>query len=373
MKTLRNLTGILICIIFIGTSMTALAAPKIVCDEPTWEFEKVMEGKEISHSFIIKNPGDEVLNLDNVRGSCGCTAAKPDSKVLQPGGQTEIKTTFNTTGRPGKQTKYVYVHSNDPETKILKLTITGEVEKMPAPRIILSPPSWNMQSIESGVAKETNLTISNTGDEPLEIKTVTPSTTQIQTNFSGPVTLKPEEKLPLHITYTPDIMASTIREKIVITSNDPKRGEAIFNIYGSLNIENKGINLCILKVMEEGENNRIDLYIRNNETYPLNLKVPEAKEPNTAVIPPKNVKRLNLILPRNNSEAGSENLGNINKALQNLKMELSIPLPPPQVSTVKTPPKTEMPPSSDVTNPSFPKTESPPQAKSLEVPEEKSK
>lgn len=373
MRILQNAFWILICIFFLVASMTAWAAPKIACDEPKWEFEKVMEGKELSHSFKVKNQGDEVLNLENVRGSCGCTAAKPVSKVLQPGEETEIKTTFNSTGRTGKQTKYVYVHSNDPETKILKLTITGEVEKKPAPRIILRPPSWNMQTIESGITKETNLTILNTGDQPLEIESLKPSTEQIQTNFKGPSTLKPGEQMSLQITYAPDIMSSTIREKIVISSNDPKRGQSKFNIYGSLNIENKGLSICILNVTEEGENNRIDLYIRNNETYPLNLKVPEAKEPNTAIIPPKNVKRLNLTLPRNNKEEGSENQDIKNEPLRNLKIELSLPLPPQKVSTVKTPPKISPASSGNVAIPTFRRTEAPPPPKKLDVPEGSSK
>ncbi|MBN1900627.1 DUF1573 domain-containing protein, partial [Candidatus Sumerlaeota bacterium] len=331
----------------------------IVCDEPVWEFEKVVEGKDVLHSFIIKNQGDETLNIENIRGSCGCTVAKSEKKVLEPGEQTEIKTTFNTAGRVGKQSKYIYVHTNDPENKMFKLTISGEIEKMPAPRIIFSPPSWNMQSIDSESTRETNLNISNTGDRPLEIKAVKASTEQIKTNFSGPVTLKPQEKMPLHIVFTPDIMASTIREKIIISSNDPKRGEAIFNIYGSLNIDNRGINLCVLKVLEEGEENQIELYIRNNETYPLSFKAPEAKEPNTIVVQPKNVKRLSLTVPGNQKEENPENPGKTNQASSNLKMEISVPLQSIQRSTVKDLPQSAPPSKAEVTLPQEIRKEAP--------------
>lgn len=48
-------------------SATAAAGPKVQVDQPVYAFESIPEGKHISHTFIIKNSGDSVLNITGVK------------------------------------------------------------------------------------------------------------------------------------------------------------------------------------------------------------------------------------------------------------------------------------------------------------------
>ena len=76
--------------------------------------------------------------IENVRTSCGCTAALVSAKRVAPEEEGEIRVTFDSTGRLGKSHKKVTVWSNDPDAPKVTLTMSGtvwsEVEVTP-PRI----------------------------------------------------------------------------------------------------------------------------------------------------------------------------------------------------------------------------------------------
>lgn len=42
--------------------------PRIFCEEPVFDFGSVSEGEEVKHLFIVKNVGDDVLNILSARG-----------------------------------------------------------------------------------------------------------------------------------------------------------------------------------------------------------------------------------------------------------------------------------------------------------------
>jgi hypothetical protein len=65
--------------------------------------------------------------MKEVLTSCGCTGALVDEKEVPPGGTGEIKTTFHTKGFHGTVKKGLTVESNDPENRIVRLTIGGNV------------------------------------------------------------------------------------------------------------------------------------------------------------------------------------------------------------------------------------------------------
>ena len=105
-----------------------LASPKIVFEETEYDFGTVERGTKVTHYFVFKNAGDEPLEIKQVRATCGCTAALATKKVLQPGEEGKIKTTFNSRGYAGKIAKRVIVKTNDPDNPVINLIITGKVQ-----------------------------------------------------------------------------------------------------------------------------------------------------------------------------------------------------------------------------------------------------
>jgi len=101
--------------------------PKIRFDQPDHDFGQVEAGDEVEHTFVFHNAGDGPLSINKVLTSCGCTGALVTEEEIPPGGTGEIKATFHTKGFHGDVKKGLTVESNDPENRLVRLTIGGNV------------------------------------------------------------------------------------------------------------------------------------------------------------------------------------------------------------------------------------------------------
>ena len=99
--------------------------PKIVCDEPNFDFGEKPNTGFIEHSYPIRNAGTLSLEIQNVHASCGCTAVKPSQNVIPPGGEAAIEARLDLRGRSGFQQKSITVQCNDPATPTLILQLKG--------------------------------------------------------------------------------------------------------------------------------------------------------------------------------------------------------------------------------------------------------
>lgn len=106
-------------------SSPAELAPKIVCDEPLFDFGEKNNTESVEHDYKIRNTGTLSLEIRSVRASCGCTAVKPSQDVVPPGGEASILARLDLRGRNGYQQKSITVESNDPQTPNLILTLKG--------------------------------------------------------------------------------------------------------------------------------------------------------------------------------------------------------------------------------------------------------
>ena len=111
-----------------ATKADGPGAPKLVVDNPKFEFGKVKEGEEISHVFKIKNEGTAELIIANVSPACGCTASD-FTKTLAPGAEGVIKLSVKTAGMSGWTERYADVISNDKTQPNLKLWVKMDVQK----------------------------------------------------------------------------------------------------------------------------------------------------------------------------------------------------------------------------------------------------
>lgn len=100
-------------------------SPKIFCEGSSYNFGTVINTKIIKHTFIIKNIGDDVLKIDKVRVSCGCTIIKIKNKTILPGGKTELKVELDLSDTEGEQFKDILIESNDPDNRFYKLYLKG--------------------------------------------------------------------------------------------------------------------------------------------------------------------------------------------------------------------------------------------------------
>ena len=73
-----------------------------------------------------KNIGNSDLLISSAKGSCGCTVPEWPKDPIKPGKEANIKVTFDSKGKKGKQAKRVTLMTNAiPNVKIL--TIKGNI------------------------------------------------------------------------------------------------------------------------------------------------------------------------------------------------------------------------------------------------------
>lgn len=100
--------------------------PHIDMAEVSYDFGTIKQGESVTHAFKIKNSGAGDLIISSAKGSCGCTVPQWPKKPIRQGEEQEIKVTFNSAGKKGKQRKTVTLVTNAiPNTKVL--TIMGEI------------------------------------------------------------------------------------------------------------------------------------------------------------------------------------------------------------------------------------------------------
>jgi hypothetical protein len=103
-------------------------APKLVCDQPVFNFGERESSGEFEHDFVIRNAGDHALQIFNVRPTCGCLVPTFMAHSIPPGGEANVPVRFIARGRQGSQNKVVYVESNDPDHPSLSLRMEGRIE-----------------------------------------------------------------------------------------------------------------------------------------------------------------------------------------------------------------------------------------------------
>lgn len=84
--------------------------------------------KDVEWKFT--NTGKSDLIIRYVKSTCGCTAVQQGvaGAGIKPGESSSIKAVFSSGNYKGKQTKTIYVYTNDPKKSEVVLTLTADVD-----------------------------------------------------------------------------------------------------------------------------------------------------------------------------------------------------------------------------------------------------
>ena len=103
-------------------------APKLSFSNKVFDFGTIRGGQSKTYEFVLKNNGKTDLIIRKIKTSCGCTVVKPESKVIKAGESTILRTTFDSTGKSGRQKKKIIVTTNDPKNSTVNLNVIGLVQ-----------------------------------------------------------------------------------------------------------------------------------------------------------------------------------------------------------------------------------------------------
>ena len=94
---------------------TTTDGPEITFEKASKDFGDITQGDKVEHVFKLENTGNAPLVISNVAATCGCTVPSWPKEPIAPGKSAEIKVSFNSAGKMGKQNSVVRIYSNASE------------------------------------------------------------------------------------------------------------------------------------------------------------------------------------------------------------------------------------------------------------------
>ncbi|MEW5801130.1 MAG: DUF1573 domain-containing protein [bacterium] len=211
----------------------ALAGPQITFPETSFDFGEIYQNKKVNHIFSFKNIGDQVLNINGVKTSCGCTAAVLSSKTINPGESGQIEITFNSAYRKDKQKKVIYVHSDDQAHPVSQLTI----EAMVRVDLEASPPNAYFRQVKAGEVATQEVVLKNTGKDTMSILSINTapssaiSVKAAKEDSKLPFGLKQNESLAIIVSAKAQKDSTRVNGQVIIKTDSKTTPEVIIPVF----------------------------------------------------------------------------------------------------------------------------------------------
>lgn len=157
---------LLIPVLLILLTGTSWAAPQVEPETLVHNFDEILQGDKVNYTFRFRNSGDQVLVIESVHSSCGCTAALLSAKRIAPGDTGEIRTTFDSSNFRDNVTKTITLTSNAVDNPTLRFQLTGVVRQ----ELALTPPRIGFGTLAPGGHAAETVVISNSSSEPVTLQ-----------------------------------------------------------------------------------------------------------------------------------------------------------------------------------------------------------
>lgn len=154
------------------------------------------EPSKVTSDVVLKNTGDAMLRITNVRPGCGCTSAPLDKDSLAPGEQTIMRVALNLPQQNGPLAKTITIESNDPKAPTKVINLLADVQRP----IQLSSSFIPFNKGVVGDSIRGSVAITAAGNKPV---TVTCKSTQSSLVILTPMPMiiKPGETADLIVAY----------------------------------------------------------------------------------------------------------------------------------------------------------------------------
>lgn len=108
-------------------------SPKIEVEPKSFDFGDIKYGDIVSHSFKVKNLGNETLEIKRTATSCSCTTAKIEKEKINPGEEVNLLVTYNSglmgiSHGKGPQERIIFIQSDDPITPQIEVLIYANLK-----------------------------------------------------------------------------------------------------------------------------------------------------------------------------------------------------------------------------------------------------
>lgn len=217
--------------IFLFSLLNLYSQPKLEIEGgSTYDWGEVTpKDNPLKGTIVLKNTGNETLEIFRVKPTCGCTTAPLSKNLLKPGESAELDVTLKITGGSGVFTKHINVYSNDPKNKTKIIDLKTFIKR---PLTIKPSGFIGLNNLQVGYLSSGSCTITNTSGENITLSNVRVSPANAGVNLKKDITLKPGEEFKLILSVKPQKPGS-FRAKVQISSSHKDFPELTIHAYGS--------------------------------------------------------------------------------------------------------------------------------------------
>ncbi len=277
--------------------------PRLTFPEPVFDFGKVEQGEQVSHTFRFTNQGGQELRIESVKTSCGCTAAVTSLDVIPPGQEGAISATFDTSRYAGEKTKSISVYSNDPTQPMTTLTLQGEI----LVEVEVDPPQLYLGRVRRGEETVRSVDILYDANKPITI-------TKIE-NSSSVVTVQVDDfekdgrkGKKLIVTLKKDAPLGRVNGAIKVLTTSEKRPSIEIPVFGSIEgdlvVAPPQVSFGVVR---RGDGKAQEVSIKNRANKPVHIVKVESSNTdiNTELVAVKDGEEYKLTLSaKNESKPG---------------------------------------------------------------------
>jgi len=112
-----------------SAKLTETAGPIIDFPVKSWDFGEIMSGEFPTHSFILRNRGDEALIIRNFETDCeSCMDVRISKTSILPGNSAELKIRINVPEMEKRFFHRIYIKTNDPGHPQVIAAVSGIIK-----------------------------------------------------------------------------------------------------------------------------------------------------------------------------------------------------------------------------------------------------
>lgn len=137
----------------VRTSPVTSRGPVAVLESNVFDFGTMEPYQSREHTFVIRNEGDEPLEISAGHSSCKCTLGEVGEGTIAPGGESTVKLTWRSGDKKQLFAHEAEVLTNDPKNPILLCRVKGKILST----LLVDPGEFSMPSISPGSPAESSV------------------------------------------------------------------------------------------------------------------------------------------------------------------------------------------------------------------------
>lgn len=188
------------------------------------DYGEILEGEVVDLKFPVTNPTDKVIKISRVQTTCGCTSAKDNPKEIGPGETVDIKVSYNSAGRGGRQAKTVSVWTDEGPGVQYQLSFAGTAREdiFPKDRIVRGA------AIPTGIEGTETFSILTFTDPPTKLTSITSPDVRLRFEAQEPVSYTHTDgrkgyELPVKVSIPSDYPVGAINTNVVVHTDNAKK------------------------------------------------------------------------------------------------------------------------------------------------------